>query len=63
MNVRNRFNLAVHTCIVLRDLEPFVQVLLLLSLQLYEKQHSSMGVFHVFQIAKVVPNGAKQHRW
>ena len=22
-----------------------------------------MGVFHVFQIAKVVPNGAEQHRW
>ena len=30
-------------------------------LQLYQKYHSFMGVFHVFSIVKIVPNPAKHH--
>ena len=33
------------------------------SLELYENQHSSMGVFHVFKIVQMVPNRATHHRY
>ena len=32
-----------------------------LTLQLYQKYHSSMGVFQVFKIVQIVPNRAKHH--
>ena len=39
--------------VALSNFIPFVQ--------LYEKQHSSMGVPDVFQIVQMVPNCAKHH--
>ena len=44
-----KFNKAV----ALSNFIPFVQ--------LYEKQHSSMGLSDVFQIVQMVPNCAKHH--
>ena len=32
-----------------------------LSLQLYQKYHSPMGVFHFFKIVQMVPDRAKHH--
>ena len=33
------------------------------NLQLYQKQHSSMGLFHIFKIVQIVPNRAMHHNF
>ena len=54
--LRMDFRYCVYNCDVLQKLVPFVQFK---KREKHPKQHSTMGVFHVYKIVQMVPTQAK----